>query len=132
MKHSNQVRELVLTAAGVTLADVYLSGGEVLMGTMRWEKELEDRRAKDLALRESDLKQKQTEGALAETRAKIEAARAELVMREMELDRILADRATFKVLDDDERVERSIRRGGDREDRKAHRSAGPVPPRISR
>lgn len=37
--HSNQVRELVLSHRGVTLSDVYSAGGEVLMGTMRWEKE---------------------------------------------------------------------------------------------
>lgn len=38
-KHSNQVRELILTHEGITLADVYTAGGEVLMGTARWEKE---------------------------------------------------------------------------------------------
>jgi circadian clock protein KaiC len=37
--HSNQVRELVLSAKGVTLTDAYTAGGEVLMGTLRWEKE---------------------------------------------------------------------------------------------
>ena len=37
--HSNQVRELVLSNKGVTLADAYTAGGEVLMGTLRWEKE---------------------------------------------------------------------------------------------
>ena len=33
------MRELVLSNDGVTLADVYTAGGEVLMGTMRFEKE---------------------------------------------------------------------------------------------
>ncbi len=37
--HSHQVRELVLSYEGVTLADVYTAGGQVLMGTMRWERE---------------------------------------------------------------------------------------------
>jgi circadian clock protein KaiC len=37
--HSNQVRELLLSNSGITLADAYTAGGEVLMGTMRWEKE---------------------------------------------------------------------------------------------
>ena len=40
--HSNQVRELLLSNAGVTLADAFTAGGEVLMGTMRWEKELSE------------------------------------------------------------------------------------------
>ena len=37
--HSNQLRELIFSAAGVTLADPYTAGGEVLMGTLRMEKE---------------------------------------------------------------------------------------------
>lgn len=37
--HSNQVRELLLSDAGVTLADVYAAGGAVLLGTARWERE---------------------------------------------------------------------------------------------
>jgi circadian clock protein KaiC len=41
--HSNQVRELVLSDSGVTLADAYTAGGEVLMGTLRWEKEAAER-----------------------------------------------------------------------------------------
>jgi circadian clock protein KaiC len=44
--HSNQVRELLLTDGGVTLADAYMEGGEVLMGTLRWEKELARRDAR--------------------------------------------------------------------------------------
>jgi circadian clock protein KaiC len=42
--HSNQVRELILGTDGPVLADVYTAGGEVLMGTLRWEKEDEERR----------------------------------------------------------------------------------------
>jgi circadian clock protein KaiC len=38
-RHSNLVRELVLSDYGVTLADVYTAGGDVLMGTRRREKE---------------------------------------------------------------------------------------------
>ena len=37
--HSNQVREMLLTAAGIDLADVYTSGGETLSGTARAQKE---------------------------------------------------------------------------------------------
>jgi circadian clock protein KaiC len=47
--HSNQVRELILSDVGVTLADVYTVDGEVLMGTLRWEKENESRRARTAA-----------------------------------------------------------------------------------
>jgi circadian clock protein KaiC len=37
--HSNQVRELILGDGGISLAEVYRVGGEVLMGTMRWQQE---------------------------------------------------------------------------------------------
>ncbi len=42
-QHSNQVRELVLSSSGLALTEPYSSGGEVLMGTLRWEKESEER-----------------------------------------------------------------------------------------
>ena len=38
-KHSNQLRELLFSDSGITIADPYTAGGEVLMGTMRQEKE---------------------------------------------------------------------------------------------
>lgn len=41
--HSNQVRELILQDTGITLTDVYTAGGEVLMGSMRFEKERAER-----------------------------------------------------------------------------------------
>jgi circadian clock protein KaiC len=49
MSHSNQVRELILSDEGVTLTDIYSAGGEVLMGTMRWEKESAELAANEMA-----------------------------------------------------------------------------------
>jgi circadian clock protein KaiC len=68
--HSNQVRELVLSDAGVTLTDAYTAGGEVLMGTLRWEKERAEAAAR--AEREATAKQKD---------ATLEAEEAELAGR---------------------------------------------------
>ena len=68
--HSNQVRELLLSSSGVTLADAYTAGGEVLMGTMRWEKE----RA-ELAAAEADA----SRGRL--NRVRLDAEEAELLGR---------------------------------------------------
>jgi circadian clock protein KaiC len=39
--HSNQFREVILSGAGVTLADVYAAGGDVLLGTARLRREQE-------------------------------------------------------------------------------------------
>jgi len=70
--HSNQVRELILSNEGVTLADIYTAGGEVLMGTMRWEKESAERVAKDVAevAAELNLVRLDAEEAVLEVRAK--------------------------------------------------------------
>ena len=76
--HSNQVRELILSDEGPMLADVYTAGGDVLMGTLRWEKEDEER-AKTIQRRsEFDLKRGALELAEADTRAKIKALEHDL------------------------------------------------------
>ena len=49
-EHSNQVRELILNSSGVSLADVYQAGGEVLMGTARWQKETAEKATEELLL----------------------------------------------------------------------------------
>ncbi len=70
--HSNQVRELILSDSGVTLADIYTAGGEVLMGTMRWEKENAQRVANEVAEVAGKLKRVSldAEEAVLEVRAK--------------------------------------------------------------
>jgi len=83
--HSNQVRELVLSDSGVTLADAFTAGGAVLMGTMRWEKERAVRGVRDET--EAFAKQKQatlaTEEALLEVRLK--AVQLELEVKRAEM-----------------------------------------------
>lgn len=83
--HSNQVRELVLSSAGVDLADVYEYGSEVLMGTARVEKESEVAQAQrrehlERQRRRSELDQrlKQAEARLAEAESDKQRIRAEL------------------------------------------------------
>ena len=83
--HSNQVRELVLSKNGPMLADVYTAGGEVLMGTLRWEKESAER-AKTLQRRvEFDHKRGELQVAEAETRARIKALQHDLARQRAEL-----------------------------------------------
>lgn len=66
--HSNQVRELILSDSGVTLADTYTSGGEVLMGTLRWEKERAERAAQEAAEVAGQLKHVRLDAEAAELR----------------------------------------------------------------
>jgi len=90
--HSSQVRELILAATGVTLADVYSVGGEVLMGTLRWQREDEGRRAHERAARDAGLHEREAELALAETEARARVIAGERAVREATLDRIRVSR----------------------------------------
>jgi circadian clock protein KaiC len=80
--HSNQVRELILTNRGVDLADVFLAGGEVLMGTLRWQKELSEQSERAAAASKLAQLQREAEAAAAETRARLAALQNELSERE--------------------------------------------------
>ena len=82
--HSNQVRELILSDAGVTLSDVYTAGGEVLMGTLRWEKERAERLAHEVAAVAEELKAASLDAdeAVLEVRAK--SLQAELLAKQVE------------------------------------------------
>jgi circadian clock protein KaiC len=86
--HSNQVRELILSSKGVTLADAYTAGGEVLMGTLRWEKERAVRAAKN-----------ETHIVAKQKRDTIEAEEAEIEVQLKALRRVLeAKRSQKRVL----------------------------------
>ena len=76
--HSNQVRELVLSANGPMLTDVYTAGGEVLMGTLRWEKETEENARKTQRYAEFDHKRRELQFAEANTSAQINALQMDL------------------------------------------------------
>jgi circadian clock protein KaiC len=82
--HSNQVRELILSDKGVTLADIYTAGGEVLMGTLRWQKESAERVANEMADVEGKLKRVSldAEEAVLEVRAK--SLKTELLAKKVE------------------------------------------------
>lgn len=86
MKHSSQVRELILSDAGVSLTDVYSAGGEVLVGTARWEREQEVKEAERRRLSESRRKRTQLALAHAETIARISALQRELETHKEELE----------------------------------------------
>lgn len=80
--HSNQVRELILGDHGVDLADVFLAGGEVLMGTMRWQKEAAERTDRAESAKKLAQLQRDAESAAAAARARLTSAQLELAERE--------------------------------------------------
>jgi circadian clock protein KaiC len=83
--HSNQVRELILSASGPVLADVYTAGGEVLMGTLRWEKE-DEAKGKALQRRaEFDHKRRELQVSEADTHVRIKGLQQDLERQRAEL-----------------------------------------------
>jgi circadian clock protein KaiC len=83
--HSNQVRELILSASGPVLADVYTAGGEVLMGTLRWEKEDEERGRTVQRRAEFDHKRRELQVSEADTHVRIKALQQDLERQRAEL-----------------------------------------------
>ena len=87
--HSNQVRELVLDDTGASpLADTSTAvGGEVLMGTLRWEKERADRAAAQRA-----------EAGAQHRRVRLDAEESELELRLKSLQKELLAKQVEKAL----------------------------------
>ena len=82
--HSNQVRELILSDAGVTLTDTYTAGGEVLMGTLRWEKERAERVSAEAAEANAKLKRVRLDAEEAELEVRLKSLQTELVAKQVE------------------------------------------------
>ena len=82
--HSNQVRELILSDSGITVTDTYTAGGEVLMGTMRWEKESAERHASEAAAVGAKLTAARLEAEEAELDARVKSLQLELAAKQAE------------------------------------------------
>ncbi|MEO7936052.1 MAG: circadian clock protein KaiC [Dokdonella sp.] len=82
--HSNQLRELILGDQGVAIADTYTAGGEVLMGTMRWEKERAERDAHENAGAAAKLKQVYLDAEEAELEVQLKAIQVALEAKRVE------------------------------------------------
>jgi circadian clock protein KaiC len=82
--HSNQVRELSLSDAGVTLTDAYTAGGEVLMGTLRWEKERADGAANEVSEMAGRLKRVRFDAEAAELEVRVKSLQVELEAKQVE------------------------------------------------
>ncbi len=97
MKHSNQVRELILSDEGIALADVYTAAGDVLMGTARWQKEAAEKTEQERILAEVEHKRSEVALVRAELTARIEALEQELKQKEAEAERLNGADARHKL-----------------------------------
>jgi circadian clock protein KaiC len=119
-RHSNQVRELILSDDGITLADVFTAGGEVLVGTARWEHE---RAAREHAERERidrEHRRRVAEQNVARLQAEIAGLHAALEAQQAEMELIGAVEASA-----------ADRREGDREELRRRRFGIKDAPRPS-
>ena len=112
-RHSNQVRELVLSDEGVTLEEVYTSAGEVLMGTLRWEKEEAENHEKSIKRSESHHKRIELELTEAQLNAKIMALRRELEANRSDLEKLYEEEEKDDAADNKRKADLYSRRGGD-------------------
>lgn len=83
--HSNQVRELTLSRAGVSLTDVFTAQGQVLMGVARWEREQEEVADRKRALRTAEVTRVRLQSAQAEAAARLAAITSEVEVRNAEM-----------------------------------------------
>jgi circadian clock protein KaiC len=112
-QHSNQVRELTLSTAGMALTEVYSSGGEVLMGTLRWEREGEERARKLRQQAEFMHKRRELQFAEADIAARIAALQLDLERQRAELALYASDDEARHLSTDNRHAELRRMRGAD-------------------
>jgi len=109
-RHSNQVRELLLTSQGVTLEDVYLADGEVLMGTLRWAQENQERLRAARHAEQARLDRLRLDAEATEIEARLALLRRQLEVKRAE--------ATALHQAGDVRLEDSVRARRELQDRR--------------
>ncbi|MEP6572293.1 MAG: circadian clock protein KaiC [Gemmatimonadota bacterium] len=112
--HSNQVRELTLSDEGVTLTDVFVAQGKVLMGVARWEWEQEEQATSKRSETAMDLKRLHLQLSQAEAAARMEVVRTEMEARSAEMGVLdLATGSQSKLIATDRAVLRKMRHADD-------------------
>ncbi len=120
--HSNQVRELLLSEQGVTLADSYTAGGEVLLGTLRWEREQAEAAARQEAARTEQLAHLNLVTEEAELSSHLTALSRKLDAKRVELKLLKSQEIARRDTAIDDRSGRHSRRASDVPSRKGKRS----------
>ena len=90
-RHSNQVRELILADNGIRLTEVYTAGGEVLMGSLRLQKEQENRLRIDQTERVAERIRRQAELETELLESRLATLQKELLAKRLEIENQLAE-----------------------------------------
>lgn len=94
--HSNQVRELKLESGGISLADVFTAGGEVLMGTARLEREAEERLGALRREAEFDLQEQRILSEVRDAEERIKTLQRALDSHSRELELLQLNRSQLE------------------------------------
>ena len=115
MKHSNQIREFIITPEGIRLEDVYVGPEGVLTGSMRAAQEAREAAAAQERREETARRQRELERKRATLEAQIAALRAEFKAAEEEARVIGAQDKEREATIDADRDAAAQRRGADKE-----------------
>jgi circadian clock protein KaiC len=97
--HSNQIRELIVSSSGLDLAEVFTGQGQVLAGAARLAEENRLRSEAKLRDQERARRRREFERRRAVIAAQIESLEAELAFEEEDLERINAQAALERRLE---------------------------------
>jgi circadian clock protein KaiC len=113
MKHSNQIREFIITSDGIKLEDVYVGPEGVLTGSMRAAQEDREKAAALARSQEAERKQRDLARRRVALEAQIAALRAEFETVEDERNTLAGEEKVRDEQIDHNRVAAGIRRGAD-------------------
>ena len=115
MKHSNQIREFIITPEGIQLEDVYVGPEGVLTGSMRAAQEAREAAAAQERREETARRQRELERKRAALEAQIAALQADFKATEEEAKVIAAHDKEREASFEAGRVAAAKRRGADKE-----------------
>ncbi len=114
MKHSNQVREFVITDSGIDLVEVYLGPAGILTGSAREAQMLHERAGSVLRTNAMDMKNREVDRKRRVLEARIASLQSEFESAEEELNKIYIEEELVKKITEDNRNEMTrLRRGED-------------------
>ncbi|MBD0416987.1 circadian clock protein KaiC [Oryzicola mucosus] len=105
--HSNQVGELLLDDNGLTIARTYTEEGEVLMGSLRWQKERANEQAIRDAEEEAARHYREAEQSVEELSGRVTSLSNELEAKREELKRLSQKAAMITQLERERRSQLS-------------------------
>lgn len=117
MRHSNQIREFVITSEGIDLLDVYVGPEGVLTGSMRAAQEAREKAASVMRRRESERRDRELSVRRAALRAQVLALEQELKAVEDEARATASESAAQEAALSADRTAAAARRGADEEAR---------------